>query len=813
MHMIGNAHLDPVWLWQWQEGFQEAKATFRSALDRLKEYGDFVFTSSSAAYYEWIERNEPAMFEEIKARIAEGRWVLCGGWWLQPDCNLPSGESFVRQGLYGQRYFQSRFGVKATVGYNPDSFGHHSMLPQILKKSGMDYYVFMRPGPHEKELPSRLFWWESVDGSRVLTFRIPFEYTRWGKELDEHVHKCAAELPNSFEHLMCFYGVGNHGGGPTIENIESIKQLSGSEGLPELTFSSPNGYFSEVDSNWQIPTVRDELQMHAVGCYSVHSGIKKWNREAENKLAVAEKFSALAISVTGQSYPKDFELAWRNVLFNQFHDILAGTSIEQAYDDARDMHGEAMSIAARGLNDAVQSIAWNIGIDQEEDTILPIVVFNPHSWSCRVPIELQFGHPGLVGKSALRGNEIMIDENGKRVAMQPVQSWATTKFRNRISFLAELPAMGYRVYRVKADDHAEKLPVMKATFTTLENEWLRLEIDEMTGYVQSLFDKRIQMEVLSAAAAKPIVLHDPGDTWGHGYTRYDDVIGAFMATSVKLVEHGPVKSVIRVSSEYGRSTISQDFTMYQELARVDVSMKVNWQEKFKMLKLSFPVNLDDAIATYEIPYGTIVREKNGDEVPGQAWFDLSGSNVSGEEYGLSILNDGKYSFDIRGNVMNMTVLRSPIYAHHAPEPINANLDYSFMDQGIQHFTYSLLPHSGSWREAGTIRHAAELNQRPWGMLETFHEGKLPQTDSFLSVDQPNLIVSTLKKSEDGEDLIIRIYETDGISVQGKVLLPGLNRRIEAAFGPNEIKTFRIPPDPSLTVTETDLIESVEGGQR
>lgn len=807
MHMIGNAHVDPVWLWQWQEGFQETKATFRSALDRMKEFDDFIFTSSSAAFYDWIEEHEPAMFEEIKQRIKEGRWVLCGGWWIQPDCNIPGGESFVRQGLYGQRYFREKFGVTAIVGYNPDSFGHHAMLPQILKKSGMDYYTFMRPQPHEKELPSRLFWWESPDGTRVLTFRIPFEYTRWGHELDEHVYKCAGEMDPSFDHLMCFYGVGNHGGGPTVENLHSIKRLDEQGDLPKLVLSSPNRYFAEVDLNKPIPVVKDELQMHAVGCYSVHSGIKLWNREAENALVVAEKFAATVTSLGRISYPSDFAKAWKNVMFNQFHDILAGTSLEQAYDDARDMHGEAMSIAARNLNHAVQTLSWNIDIQEETGTI-PIVVFNPHAWPCNMDVALQFGHPGLVGKSSLRGDEILVDEHGARVPMQTVQSWATTKFRQRISFTAALPALGYRVYRVKANPLAESLPFIEAGRNWIETDRYRLELDQISGFISSLKDKASGVEVFDGPAARPVVIHDPGDTWGHGYTKYDDVIGTFMARSVKLVEQGPVKAVVRVTSEYGRSTVMQDFTMYKELERIDVTVKVNWQEQFKMLKLRFPVNVqaDSSSATFEVPYGHIVRESDGAEVPGQSWFDVSGVHETAGAYGVSLLNDGKYSFDVTGREMSITVLRSPIYAHHAPHDLDPNQDYSFMDQGHQTFTYSILPHKGSWREAGTVRQAAELNQRAIPVMETYHHGDLPQRDSYLSVSQDNIIVSALKLAEDGNALILRGYEAHHEQTKTHITLPQLDRTIELDFAPSEIKTVRIPLDSKQAVVETNMLE-------
>jgi alpha-mannosidase len=387
--MIGNAHLDVVWLWQWQEGFQAAKATFRAALDLMRECDDFRFTSSSAATYEWIEHNDAEMFAEIKARVAEGRWEIAGGWWVQPDCNIPCGESFVRQGFYGQRYFKEKLGVTATVGYNVDSFGHHAMLPQILRKSGLTSYVFMRPQPHEKGLPGRLFWWESDDGSRVLAARIPYEYCTWGQDLHQHVSKCAAELHGPVDAMLCFYGVGNHGGGPTRENLRSIRAMDGDPALPALALSTLHCFFTSVrERQLALPTVHDELQHHARGCYAAHSGIKRWNRRAENLLLAAEKLAVLAHHATGLPYPGDFDRAWKDVLFNQFHDILAGTSIKPAYDDARDLYGEAAAIAARHLNNAMQALAWHVDVAQCEGST-PIVVFNPHAWPARVGVELE----------------------------------------------------------------------------------------------------------------------------------------------------------------------------------------------------------------------------------------------------------------------------------------------------------------------------------------------------------------------------------------------------------------------------------------
>lgn len=807
LHMIGNAHIDPVWLWQWQEGFHEVKATFHAALQLMDEYEDFVFISSSAAFYAWVEENDPAMFAAIQRRVAEGRWGIVGGWWIQPDCNLPGGESFVRQGLYGQHYFKEKFGLTARVGYNVDSFGHHAMLPQILKKSGLDYYVFLRPSPHEKGLPGRLFWWESDDCSRVLAFRIPFEYCSWGHDLEAHVQRCAGELRSPFNELMCFYGVGNHGGGPTRENLESIRRLNAEGGVPELVLSTPEKFFSQIEAQGlPIPVVHDDLQHHASGCYAAHSGIKRWNRQAENLLVTAEKFAAIAHWSGGPAYPGGvLSQAWKGVLFNQFHDILAGTSIAAAYEDARNLYGESMSLAGRALNNAVQALAWRIGIEPEAG-MRPLVVFNPHAWPSKVNVEVEV--------AALGESEVLLDPQERQAPFQIVQSEATAKGRHRLSFLAELPPLGYRVYRLAnrlATPPADPPAVgIHASDTELENERFLLEIDPQTGTIKSLWDKRCQLEVFAGPAANPVVLDDPSDTWGHNVFRFDRVVGTFAARSVKLVEHGPVKSVIRVESEWGASLLVQEFCMYRELDRIDVRVQVDWREGFKALKLRFPLNLVHMRVVNEIPYGQIERFANGEEQPGQSWVDVSGTaRDSGLPYGLSLLNDGKYSFDVNIRDIGLTVLRSPIYAHHMPVEPEPGRRYAFTDQGLQTFNYTLLPHTGGWEAAGTVRRAAELNAPPVVLPATFHPGDLPQEDSWLAVDAENIHVTVLKKAEDNDDLILRAVETGRSATQATICLPHWERTIVAQFGPGEIKTFRIPRDSGQPPVETDLLEWVE----
>jgi alpha-mannosidase len=805
--MIGNGHLDPVWLWQWPEGFQEAKATVRSALDRMNEFPDFIFTSSSAAIYAWIEENDPAIFEEIKARIAEGRWKICGGWWIQPDCNIPGGESIVRHGLYGQHYFQEKFGLKATVGYNVDSFGHAGSFPQIFCGMGIDTYVFMRPGPHEMDLPGSIFWWESNDGSRVLTYRIPYAYTTRSIEgLHKHIIENAKLARPDFPEMMCFYGVGNHGGGPTIESLNKIAEWNADPSLPTLIQGSPRDYFDRLlASGIDIPVVKEDLQHHASGCYSAHSGVKRWNRQSENLLLSTEKWSSAATQVLARPYPDDLTSAWKQVLFNQFHDILAGTSLESAYDDARDTYGEAMAIARRRQTHAQHSIAWNIDIPLRPETT-PIVVFNPHAWPVRTTVELEIGN--FVSREA---DFALEDETGADVAVQLVQSLATVDhWRHRIAFIADLPAFGYRTYHAS---QPEQSPAVTSTIKTgensIENEYLLLEIDPVSGSIARLFNKRAGVEIAGPGAASAVVIDDPSDTWSHAVVRFDREIGRFAPTRIQVIESGPVRAAIRVESAYEQSTIVQDFLLSAGSDQIDVRVTVDWHGRFQLLKLLFPLNLESTKTTYEIPYGVQERPENGEEEPGQSWLDMSGV-VPGTDstYGLSLLNDGKYSFHAVRGTLGMTVLRSPIYAHHEPRVPEADGHFSFMDQGIQRFAYSLVPHTGDWREAGTVRRAAELNQPAVAMLETFHSGPLPQIASFASIDSDAVIVNVIKHAEDNSDLIIRLYETTGSPVDCTLALVAWDRSIPLSFTPYEIKTVRVPVVGDAI--EVNLLEETPG---
>jgi alpha-mannosidase len=763
--MIGNAHIDPVWLWQWQEGYQEVRATFRSAIDRLAEYPDFVFTCDSIVFFEWVEEHDPELFAQIRERVAEGRWQVIGGWWLEPDCNIPAGESLVRHALYGQRYLRERLGITATTGANLDSFGHTAQIPQLLRKSGMDSYVFLRPGPHELELPGPIFRWESPDGSQVTAYRIPHEYCAPRDDLGEHVEKALATVPAEPPELMVFYGVGNHGGGPTKANLDSIARLNAS-GDEQLELSSARRFFDGL--NGDLPVWAGELQHHGVGCYTSHSGIKRWNRRAENLLLRAEKWCAIA------GVEADFARAWKLLLFNQFHDTIAGTSIAPAYEDARDQIGSAAATAELAFNRAIQTIARQIDIPQE-DGMTPVVVFNPHPWELRADVEFEFA--GFPNREVPRLEDAPIQRT--------LQITVLNGSRARLVFPAVVPPLGYRVYKLYAGGEEVEGP------GRLENEHLLLELDPATGRIARFVLKATGVDLAAPAARHAVVIDDRSDTWGHKVVAYDDEVGEFACTSVSVVESGPVRTAVRVESRYGDSTLREDYILGADASHVDVRVALDWRERCKLLKLRYPTSVAATEATYEVPYGHIVREANGHEEPGQSWVD-----VSAGDRGLTVINDAKYGYDVRGGDIGISAVRSPPYAWHEPRELDPDGVYEYMDQGRQDFLVRLVPHAGDWRAADVVRRAAELNQPPFTLLESYHPGPLPQRASY-GHDDGSVVITVVKAAEDGDGVVVRAYETAGRPAAAR--LEVLGTTIEAEFGPHEIKTFK-------GADEVDLIE-------
>ena len=820
VHLIGNAHLDPIWLWRWQEGCGEVLQTFRSALDRLNEYPNFVFTCSSAAYYKWVEEIDPDMFEEIRERVKEGRWVPVNGWWVQPDCNMPSAESFARQALYSQLYYNEKFGRICKTAYNVDSFGHSGMLPQIIKNGGMTAYVMMRPGAHENAEIPNMFMWESLDGTQIPTFHIP-DSSGYGSGNAEAINRSrdlAEKLINEEGHgMMIFYGVGNHGGGPTRGLIEYVQTQLKRDGYHDMVFSSPDAFFeAHCLEKVELPVWKDDLQHHASGCYSATSLVKQLNRKLENSLYFSEAFATIASKTAGmRDRTEDFKEAWLDVCFNQFHDILCGCSIMEAYDDVNASMGHALTISDRIQNEAFLRIARRIDtwIDGVSDPVCevrghscgkfprPVVVFNPLSFPVKAPVRTY--HP----------SKQVTDDAGNDVIFSNVRSSRSNDSHLDTVFIADVPAMGYAVYWLKSCwDENRDLPEIhidtdvSASGFSMENEYIKVKFDEQTGFITSLVDKLSGYDYASAdkPIAVPTVIDDhKTDTWAHMVFRFHDIKGIMKLEKIELIENSNARAVIRTRHSFGGSYLVQDFILASRQKVLRSKCKALWTEDFTLLKMSFPVGGENRINTYEIPGAYIKRPTNGEEEPAGRWGAISFDD--GGRRTLAVVNDSKYSYDCPDNDLRLTVIRNVIFADHYSNRPAAN--FNFTDEGMQRFEYGIFVCDGEAEKSGIMNEAAKFNIRLMAVPESFHKGTLPQRKSYLSVDKDNIIMTAFKFCEDGNgDCIMRFYETRGEDTKAHIICESFNADFEAEFGHNEIKTFRILKDGN--VKETNFLEGI-----
>ena len=762
VYLIGNAHLDPVWLWRWQDGFSEILATYRSALDRLYEFPETKFTSACAVYYQWIEKMAPEMFAEIQQMVKAGRWEIVGGWFLQPDCNILDGESYMRHMLESQRYFQEKFGVTATTGYNVDSFGHNGSLPKILRAGGMENYVFMRPSAAEQGRDESLFFWESDDGSRVCAFRIPIRYNLNGQslhQLEQIIDKAQADDCD----LMAFYGVGNHGGGPTIRMLDSFNKLN----RKELRYSTTGEYFRDV-KNDTLPVIKGELQHHARGCYSAESSVKKGNRKCEQNLLAAERLCLMATRLTGAKYPrKKLQKGWKNLMFAQFHDIMGGCCVKTAYEDTGYLLGETMSITEQVINAAMQQIAWHIdtlqgetlpsykydlhdkgqwAIWEHEVLGTPVVVFNVHPWPVRQTVQ--------VYAYATK----MTDAEGNEIPFQLVRGEHTDgKDKYNTAFRAEVPAMGYAVYRLFTEkESAEEFAnTLQATKTSLENSLIRVELDSQTGDICKLVHKRTG-EVLIDRPCRAVLLDESAcDTWAHDKMYLGETVGEFEAASFEITEQGPVRASIRVTAKWGDSLLQRTYTVTADSDRVDVHTLADFHEKHKTLKFTFP--LAEETVTAKIPFGTLTRRGYTGEESCGSWF------ASGK---LCVANDCKYGYDTCGGEMRMTVLRGAIYADHFAQ---RDEFCRHMEQGIHEFDYCLFPYEG---KTAAEQKASELNFGLRRVLGCFHKGSLPEKMGCIENIWQNVIISAIKPQADGNGIVLRGYEIEGQQTTAQIKLFG-----------------------------------------
>ncbi len=776
LYFDSNAHIDAAWLWRSKETKLVCRNTFASVLHIMDERPVFTYTQSAAQYFEWMQDLYPDVFNGIKNRVKDGRWEVVGGMWIEPDCNLPSGVSWDRQILYAKSYFKKNLGVDVTLGWNPDSFGYNWNMPMFYQNSGIDAFITQKIGWNDTNVfPYRVFWWESPDGSKILSY-FPFDYVNSITQAYQLVDWMRQfEANTGFKKFMILFGVGDHGGGPTIGMIDRIEHLKTLDIYPRIQYGTAGNYIDWLKSQdlSKLPVWDDELYLeYHRGTFTSHDKIKKYNRQSENLLTETEKFSTLSMMLGGKYLSSDIDDAWKYTMFNQFHDILPGSGIREIYIDAIEKYKKVKKIGDFVLNGALNEINKNINTSKIK-TGKPLTVFNPLAWE-RTDI-VKFTLP----EGDLKEYRIL-NSNGKEIPSQIVKM---DRFTDEIIFIADkVPALGYKTYILEKGKSSKQKTALKSSVTEIENQYFKVTIDTSTGWVKSILDKQNGKEILTGEGNKLQLLEDKPtawDAWNLGLTGME-----YPSHFVKaeLAESGPVRTVVRLyrtflkpgvrkdypTPNFPSSFFTQDVILYNGIDRVDFQTDVDWWEEHTMLKVAFPVAVNDTEATYEIPYGTIQRstqrktkwEKARYEVPAEKWADLSSGG-----YGVSLLNNSKYGYDIKGSVMRLSLLRSPKY----PDPTT--------DMGKHTIDYALYPHSGDWKDANTVRRGYEYNQPLIAALNSKHKGELPETESFIKLSADNLILTSMKKALDSNAWIIQWYESQGKNTNATLTLPKTPRKV------------------------------------
>ncbi len=738
LFLTGHTHIDTAWLWPIKETVRKCGRTFSTAAWMMRKYPDYHFSCSQAQLYAYTGTHYPDVYARIKDLVAEGRWETTGAMWVEPDCNVASGEALIRQILHGLRFFKEEFGTRPRTCWLPDVFGYNAGLPQILAGCGIEFFwTWKLHWQSRNPFPYHLFWWQGVDGSRVLA-HIP-RLGGGGYNGDPTPEQLATAWQTyvqkgTYDQQLFPFGYGDGGGGVTEMMMEYAARAASFPGLPACRQGVAEDFFAEVAaSDVELPTWVGELYLETHrGTYTSQSRTKRENRHCEMSLRGTEM---LAVAARRFRTPVDVEPlreAWRKVLLHQFHDILPGSSIGEVYTDTHRDYAQVLATSAAVRQEALGPILGRAG-----DT-LRFGVLNSLSWQRNGLVELDIPDVGGDVVGSMAGVPV------------PVQIVSRTGDRMRVLVAAEgVPSLGGVLLDLQMDRPLPSL--LTATDHTLENQFFRLEIDE-EGEITSLWDKRHAREVVAEGQTlNQMQLFQDGPereaAW-NVHATYEKRRYAWEGDcSVQAVEFGPVRATVRVTRRHRDTTLTQDIMIYDHKPRIDFRTRVDWQERQTMLKAAFPVAVHSEKATFEVQFGAVERPTHRNtswdqerfEVCAQRWADLSEGG-----YGVSLLNDGRYGHDVRDNVLRLTLLRGPQY----PDPD--------CDLGLHECTYSLLPHEGDWRQGGTVQQAWQLNAPLLAVPTDIQRGPT----SLIEVDGP-AIVETLKVAEDGKGDILRVYEPFG----------------------------------------------------
>ncbi|MCC7145582.1 MAG: alpha-mannosidase [Phycisphaeraceae bacterium] len=832
LHLVCNAHLDPVWLWEWQEGAAEAISTFRTAADLCEEFPGFIFNHNEAVLYEWVQEYEPQLFKRIQKLVKQGKWHIMGGWFLQPDCNMPSGEAYLRSLLYGRRYFKKHFNAEPTTAINFDSFGHSRGLVQIMAKSGFDSYMYCRPPLDQCPIPADNYYWVGYDGSKLLNGRARMMYN---SPLGNAVGKFKGLLP-TYKDRPCAYilwGVGDHGGGPSRQDLRAIAKFMKEDHGFEVLHSTPEAYFKEAGKKIKdIPELAKDLKPFAVGCYTSMVRIKQMYRKLENELFTTEKM-ATAATLQGLMPAAADELAAaeRDLLFAQFHDILPGSSIQPVEEAALRMMNHGLEILSRVKTRAFFALAS--GQPKAAPGEFPILVYNPlpRPVEALVECEMQLADQGW-------GNVFsypeVYDAAGRK---QPTQiehelSNLPLDWRKHVVFQttlqpSQMNRFNCRYQQLKKKPDA-KLKVKAGKIRFANRDGLEVVISARTGLVERWRVKG--RDVAAPDAFRPIVIADNCDPWGMTVRSFRKKIGSFSLMSaretavfsglgdqkglpaVRVVEDGEVRSVVEVTLKYGDSRICQRYKLPRQGTEVEVELRVFWEEKDRMLKLSVPLSKGLATkAKYvgETAFGYGELADNGEEAVAQKWTAVV-SRSGG--LALSCINEGCYGSDFDGSELRLSLLRSASYSAHPIENRKILPEDRFtarIDQGERIFRF--------WFNAGPIaarlqevpNEALVRNEKPYA-LSFNPSGQGPRPKVGPMVDDAVVQMTACKPAAAGQgnpgDLIVRLFNPTDRPRTAKLSIPVLGLRAQkVTLGKFEVQTLRINPR-TRKVTATNLME-------
>ncbi|MBV9491788.1 MAG: alpha-mannosidase [Verrucomicrobia bacterium] len=755
--ITGHAHIDLAWLWPLEETRRKVRRTFYTVLSLMERYPELRFNQSSAQVYSWIEQDDPALFAKVRQRVSEGRWEISGGMWVEPDGNLPSGESWVRQVLLGQRYFQSRFGRRSTVAWLPDSFGFTGNLPQLLLSGGLPFFFTQKLTWNEANpFPYDLYCWEGLDGSRVLAHSFLNPPRGYNGDIDAHdVGSAWRNFKGKRFHdtTLLAVGHGDGGGGPTGEMVERFRRLQDFPGLPRLQMGAIDEFYRRIPSDNLPVWVGEQYLEYHRGTYTSQALIKALHRRLERTLVEAETAATLAFVLAQRAYPEgELRRIWETLLLNEFHDILPGSSIHSVNDAARRQLHRALEQAEMLRTERLAQLHGRSGDALVEGGV---VLWNLDLGARSIVAEI----PGVPeGQARLR------TADGRDLPSQRTDHGLLVVSGMQMDGLSPL------AIRFGPGEPAPLDSPVRAGPGQLDNEYLRVSVSD-AGWVESVYDKECDREALAGRGNQLWIYTDIPrrfDAWDIDESYADEGVELQAAAEPELVEAGPLRASIRVRRHFGDSEIIQDYRLCKGSRRLDFVTRARWRGRRSLLRALFPCNIRTHEMWAETAFGAVTRPTHRNtswdqakfEVPAHRWTDLSEPG-----YGVSLLSDSKYGYSVRANVLGISLLRSPIY----PDP--------YADESDDHcFTYALYPHPGDWRSGGTLDAARELNA-PLAVVPLGSLGRRSDAPAgpFIALNSGALQLAALKKAEDSEAVILRLFEPHG-SRGGTTLTTGLPLR-------------------------------------